>query len=103
HENNLDQYIARFRTLAAIKQNDELANAYAQVRIKQQLYDDVKTLRDEAAQARASATAWRIEKEARQLTRQQYQNTMDVFVALQAQVQSAATASASALTAANQH
>ncbi|MBZ5506659.1 MAG: hypothetical protein LAO78_14465 [Acidobacteriia bacterium] len=103
HENNLDQYIARFRTLAAIKQNDELANAYAQVRIKQQLYDDVKTLRDEAAQARASATAWRIEKESRQLTRQQYQNTMDVFVALQAQVQSAATASASALTAANQH
>lgn len=103
HEKNLDQYIARFRTLAAIKQTDELANAYARLKAKQQLYDEVKTLRDEAAQARASATAWRTVKESRQQVRQKYQNSIDGYLSLQTQVQNAARATTDAQAAANRH
>lgn len=103
HENGLDQYIARFRTLAALKQNDDLANAYAQVRAKQQLYEEVNTLRDEAAQARAGATAWRAVRESRQQTRQQYQNTIDAYLSLQVQVQNAAKTTADAQADANRH
>src|SRR5438034_1367726 len=53
HENGLDQYTSHFRTLAAIKENDELANDYTQVKTKEKIFNDVQALRDEAAQARA--------------------------------------------------
>ncbi len=101
HENSLDQYIARFRTLAAIKENDELANDYAQLQAAEKLAEAVKTLRDEAAQARSSAATWQALADSQGKRQRQYQSVIDGFLSLQNQAQTAKKAAQDALVAAN--
>lgn len=104
HEGGLDQYIGRFRTLAGVKDSDELASLYSEVRAKEQLYEEVRALREAAALELAAATPWRTLKEARQKTRQQYQDVKDKYEKRQNQdLPAAITATAKAQAAVVSH
>ncbi|HEY0375615.1 MAG TPA: hypothetical protein VGC87_01505 [Pyrinomonadaceae bacterium] len=104
HERSLDRYIARFRTLAGIKENDQLTQSYAAVREKEKLDEEVRALRDEAARESASAASWRTLRQARQSTRQQYQGLIDGYLKLKNQdVPAAALAVANASAAVTSH
>jgi hypothetical protein len=104
HESGLDQYIARFRTLTGIKENDELANDYARVQAAEKLCKAVQALRDEAAHAAACAASWHGKGDALKQTRQQFQNVISSYESLQNQkIPAAAQATAAALAAASEH
>ena len=104
HERRLDQYIARFRTLAGIKENDQLTQSYAAVRDKERLYQEMRVLRDEAARESEASAAWRTLTQARESTRGQYQGVIDSYLKLKNQdVPTAATAVTNALAAVNSH
>jgi hypothetical protein len=85
HEQRLDHYIHRFRTLASLKEQSELAQAYAKLAASEQLARVVGALyqqRDQASQRAQDARALRIEREQR---RQTYQNEVDAITDLEQQ------------------
>ena len=104
HEHRLDHHIQRFRTLAAIKNQDEIGRLYAEVASKERLFREVQALRDQAVEASESATAFRGERAVREQTRDTYQNTIDRYLQLeQKHIPNAAQATVAAQSAAGRH
>lgn len=85
HEQRLDHYIHRFRTLASLKEQSELAQAYANLAASEQLARVVGALyqqRDQAGQRADDARALKTEREQR---RQTYQAEVDAIDDLEQQ------------------
>jgi hypothetical protein len=85
HEQGLDRYTHRFRTLASLKQADELAAGQAKLTEAEQLAHDVAALyeqRDQAQQRAEDARSAKTDSEARQ---QRYQLEIDAVAALEQQ------------------
>src|SRR5262249_44017570 len=96
HEQGLDRYIHRFRTLASLKEADALTSAYDNGAKAEQLAKEVSALyaaRDLATQRAQDARGLKAEREQR---RQAYQNEVDAINALE-QEANAASAEAAAL------
>ncbi len=103
----LDRYIARFRTLAGIKDDSVLANDYAQVRSKEKIYQDALTAfqlaNDQAASAEAAAATATANLNALRTTHDQYQTVVNAYAQLQSQLASAQQAVSDAQAALSRH
>ena len=90
HEQGLDRYIHRFRTLASLKEESELAKAYDKVATSEQFAKEVSALyeqRDQATQRAQDARTLKAEREQRRRT---YQNEIDAIDSLDRQARAAA-------------
>ena len=90
HEQGLDRYIHRFRTLASVKEEDALAKAYDNVRKAEQLATEVNALYEQRDQANQRAHDLRTLKTAREQRRQTYQHEIDTINSFQQQAKAAA-------------
>ena len=90
HEQGLDRFIHRFRTLAGLKDEDALTKAYENVRKAEQLASEVAALYTERDQATQRAQDARTLKTERELKRQAYQRELDSINSLEAQANAAA-------------
>lgn len=103
----LDQYIARFRTLAGIKDDSDLAKDYADVRSKEKIYEDAQAAyqlsNDQAARAEAAAATASANLNRLRTTHDLYQAVVNAYAQLQGQLASAQQAVTDAQAALNQH
>jgi hypothetical protein len=103
----LDQYIARFRTLAGIKDESEVANDYSQVQAKEKLVQDAQealdSLNAQALNAHRLAAVASAYLNALNQKSDQYQKIVDAYIQLQGLLASAQRASNRAQAAVNQH
>jgi hypothetical protein len=91
HDQGLDRFIHRFRTLASLKDEDALSKAYDTLRKAEAFAKDVSALyeqRDQAIQRVQDALALKAEREQR---RQRYQNQLDGIQLLAQQADAAAS------------
>ena len=90
HDHSLHHYIHRFRTLASVKDEDALSQAYDAVRAAEQLASDVAAIYERRDQAGQRADAWRRLKAEREQRRQRYQLELDAIHELERQADGAA-------------
>lgn len=89
HEQGLDRYIHRFRTLASLKEESELARAYDKVATSERLAKEVSALYEQRELATQRARDARRLKTEREQTRQTYQNEIDTINGLEHQANAA--------------
>jgi hypothetical protein len=94
HEQGLDRFIHRFRTLAGLKDEDALTIAYENVRKAEQLASEVAALYAQRDQATQRAQDARTIKTERELKRQAYQRELDSINNLEVQANAAAAEAA---------
>jgi hypothetical protein len=94
HDQGLDRFIHRFRTLAGLKDEDALAKAYENVRKAEQLASEVAALYAQRDQATQRAQDARTLKTERELKRQAFQRELDSINSLDAQAKAAAAEAA---------
>jgi hypothetical protein len=89
HEQGLDRYIHRFRTLASLKEEDALAQAYDEVRKAEQLAAEVSSLYAQRDQANQRARDLRELKRELEERRRTYQNEIDTIDSFQQRAEAA--------------
>jgi uncharacterized coiled-coil DUF342 family protein len=91
HEQGLDHFIHRFRTLASLKEESELARAYEKVTTIEQFAKEVNALyqqRDQATQRAQNALALKTEREQ---VRDAYQHEIDTIKGFEQQTRDTAS------------